>query len=74
MRGCRRANDGRPVAGGDRGVVGIFYVDDALKAVEGLRARGVKCDNVQVVPGVVAFSQFYDPEGNPVGIAGQPPK
>ncbi len=70
----QRAGANDPAANGSRGVVGIFYVNDASKTVEELRARGVKCDDVQVVPGTVAFSNFYDPEGNVIGIAGQAPK
>ncbi len=69
-----RVRPGRPVADGDRGVVGIFYVKDAFATVAELRTRGVRCDDVQVVPGVVATSQFYDPEGNVIGIAGEAPK
>lgn len=70
----QRAGPNAPAANGGRGVVGIFYVKDASKTVQELRARGVKCDDVQVVPGTVAFSNFYDPEGNVIGIAGEVPK
>ncbi len=70
----QRAGPNDPAAGGHPGVSGVFYVDDAARTVADLRARGVKCDDVQVIPGVVAFSQFYDPEGNVIGIAGQAPK
>jgi len=66
----QRAGADNPAAGGHRGVIGVFYVGDAKKAVADLRARGVECDDVQVIPGVVAHSQFYDPEGNAIGIAG----
>ncbi len=69
-----RAKPGRSVAGGDRGVVGIFYVKDAFQTVAELRARGVRCDDVRVVPGIVATSQFFDPEGNAIGIAGEAPQ
>ncbi len=67
----QRADASNPAASGHRGVVGIFYVDDAKQVVANLRARGVKCDDVQAIPGVVAHSQFYDPEGNAIGIAGE---
>jgi catechol 2,3-dioxygenase-like lactoylglutathione lyase family enzyme len=70
----QRATPEHPVAAGDRGVVGIFYVKDAFQTVTELRSRGVQCDDVEVIPGVVATSRFYDPEGNVIGIAGEAPK
>ncbi|MCL4396592.1 MAG: VOC family protein [Chloroflexi bacterium] len=44
--------------------VANFYVGDAFKTTEELRAKGVRCDDVRVVPGMVALGRFYDPEGN----------
>ncbi len=67
----QRVGPNAPAANSARGVVGIFYVKDAANTVQELRARGVKCDDVQEVHGTVAFSNFYDPEGNVIGIAGQ---
>jgi predicted enzyme related to lactoylglutathione lyase len=60
-----------PTTGG--GTV-IFGVDDAYATVAELRRRGVKCDDVIPVPGMVTYAQFYDPEGNQLQIAGPAPK
>ncbi len=46
------------------GVTPVLSVDDAYKAAEALRKRGVKCDDVVAIPGVVTYGTFYDPEGN----------
>ncbi|WP_114953042.1 VOC family protein [Sphingosinicella terrae] len=42
----------------------VFDVADCAAAVEGLRARGVRCDDPQTFPGYVTFASFYDPFGN----------
>jgi predicted enzyme related to lactoylglutathione lyase len=42
----------------------VLSVDDAYKTTEMLRQRGVKCDDVVEIPGVVTYGTFYDPEGN----------
>jgi catechol 2,3-dioxygenase-like lactoylglutathione lyase family enzyme len=42
----------------------VLTVDDAFKATEALRARGIRCDDVIDIPGVVTYGAFYDPEGN----------
>jgi predicted enzyme related to lactoylglutathione lyase len=55
------------------GATVVFAVDDARQAVEELRKRGVKCDDVVMIPGMVAYATFYDPEGNRLQIAGPPP-
>lgn len=55
------------------GATVIFEVEDAFKTVEELRARGVKCDDVEVVPELIAFANIYDPEGNRLQVAGPPP-
>ncbi len=47
---------------------------DAFKTTEDIRAHGVRCEEVQVVPGQFALGRFYDPEGNIFGIAGQVPQ
>jgi predicted enzyme related to lactoylglutathione lyase len=46
------------------GVTIVFSVDDAVKMVELLRARGVKCEDAVVIPDVVTYGTFFDPEGN----------
>jgi predicted enzyme related to lactoylglutathione lyase len=42
----------------------VFTVDDPFKTTEALRAKGVKCDEVMVIPQVVTYGTFYDGEGN----------
>ncbi len=69
-----RAQDGASAAHGNQSVVAIFYVDDAFKTVDALRAKGVKCEDVVVIPNVVASSRCFDPEGNEFQIGGQPPQ
>ncbi len=51
----------------------IFDVDDAYKAVEELRAKGVRCDDVIPVPGFVTYANIYDLEGNRLQLVGPPP-
>jgi predicted enzyme related to lactoylglutathione lyase len=55
-------NAGAPPAKG--GTTPVFTVDDAYKVTEVLRARGVKCEDVVAIPGVVTYGTFYDHEGN----------
>ncbi len=57
-----------------RGAVAIFKVPDAYTAVAEMRKRGVKCDDVMGIPGMVTFASFYDPVGNELQVAGPPPK
>jgi hypothetical protein len=55
-------------------------IDVSLRRGRSARACGVgRCTERSisahaVIDGIVAVSHFYDPEGNPIGIAGQPPK
>ena len=51
------------------GATPVFDVGDAHKAVEELRKRGVKCDDVVTIPDMVAFANVYDPEGNRFQVA-----
>ena len=51
------------------GATVTFTVDDALKTTEALRRMGVKCDDVESIPGVVTIGTFYDPEGNRIQFA-----
>lgn len=46
------------------GATPVFSVEDAFKATQALRAKGVRCDDVVAIPGVVTYGTFYDPEGN----------
>jgi predicted enzyme related to lactoylglutathione lyase len=56
-----RSDKAHPDAGG---TTLVLTVDSATAAVAALRAKGIKCDDVVVIPGVVAISTFYDPFGN----------
>lgn len=55
------------------GAMAVFAVEDAVKTVQELRAKGVKCDDPIGIPGMVTYANFYDPEGNKLQIAGAPP-
>jgi catechol 2,3-dioxygenase-like lactoylglutathione lyase family enzyme len=61
-----------PPRGG--GAVAVFSVNDAYQAVDELRKRGVKCDEVVAVPMMICYADFYDPDGNRLEVAGPPPK
>ena len=56
-----------PPRGG--GATPVFAVDDCPKAVEELRKRGVKCDDAVTIPGMAAYANVYDPEGNRLQVA-----
>ena len=59
---------------GNGGAIVVFTVEDAYKAVEELRKRGVKCEDVVPIPGMVTYATFYDLEGNKLQMAGPAPK
>ena len=52
--------------------IAVFTVEDAVKATEFLRARGIKCDDAVNIPGVVCFGTCYDPDGNRLQFASSP--
>jgi predicted enzyme related to lactoylglutathione lyase len=62
------ADDGSlpPKSGG--GTV-VFMVEDADATVKELRARGVKCNDPETIPGMVRWASFFDPDGNELQIA-----
>jgi predicted enzyme related to lactoylglutathione lyase len=66
-------NSPEPFPQRDSGATVVFSVDDAHQAVAELRKRGVKCDDPDVVPGMVTYASFYDPDGNRLQVAGPPP-
>lgn len=66
-----RWTDAGPVPQGGGATV-VFSVDDAHKTIAELRKRGVRCDDPQVVPGMVTYGTFYDPDGNRLQMAGPP--
>ncbi len=43
--------------------------DDVKGTLERLRAKGVRCDEVQEIPGMVILGDFYDPDGNLIQLA-----
>ncbi len=63
-----------PVPTGNSGGIAVFSVDDAYAAVAELRRRGVSCDDVIAIPGMVTYATFYDPDGNRLQIAGPAPR
>jgi catechol 2,3-dioxygenase-like lactoylglutathione lyase family enzyme len=69
-----RPMDGSPVPPHQGGAIAVFMVEDAFAAVKELRRRGVKCDDVVPVPGMVTFANFYDPDGYTLQVAGPAPK
>jgi predicted enzyme related to lactoylglutathione lyase len=63
-----RWEDPRPIP--TSGATVVFAVDDPYQVTEALRAKGVRCDDVVHIPGVVTYGTFYDPEGNRLQFAG----
>ncbi|MBI3943233.1 MAG: VOC family protein [Chloroflexi bacterium] len=63
-----------PLPSSQGGGTAIFSVEDAYKTVEDLRRKGVKCDDVMAIPGMVTVANVYDPEGNMLNVAGPPPQ
>jgi predicted enzyme related to lactoylglutathione lyase len=54
-------------------VVAVFSVENAYDAIDELRKRGVRCEDVVAIPSMVTFANFYDPDGNRLQVAGPPP-
>jgi catechol 2,3-dioxygenase-like lactoylglutathione lyase family enzyme len=46
------------------GATATFEVANPEAVTKALRAKGVRCDDVVRIPGVVTYGTFYDPEGN----------
>ena len=42
----------------------VLNTADCFETCAALRARGVRCDDPVVVPGVIVYCTFYDPFGN----------
>ncbi len=54
------------------GATATFACDDVRGAIARLRAKGVRCDEVDEIPGMVILGSFYDPEGNRLQLAQSP--
>jgi predicted enzyme related to lactoylglutathione lyase len=48
----------------------VLTVENVFQTTSALQAMGVHCDEPVVIPNVVAYGTFYDPEGNRVQFAG----
>lgn len=49
---------------GAGGTTAVLLVDDAAETLQWLKDRGVRCDELLVIPGVVKIGTFFDPDGN----------
>jgi len=57
---------GMPVNGG---AVAVLTCPDVRATIERLRTKGVRCDEVEEIPGMVILGTFYDPDGNRLQLA-----
>ena len=62
-----------PVPPRNGGATAVLTVEDAYETTAALRAKGVKCEDVVEIPGVVILGGFYDPEGNRIRFAASVP-
>jgi len=51
----------------------VLTVEDAVKTLAELRARGIRCDDAVTIPGVVVVAALYDPEGNRIQFVSENP-
>lgn len=58
---------------GNGGATVTFSVDNAYETTAALRAKGVRCDDVVEIPGIVVLGTFYDPDGNRLQFAQSAP-
>ena len=56
------------------GTVPVFSVDDAYAAIAEMRKKGVRCEDVEAISGMVTYANFFDPDGNRLQVAGPAPK
>lgn len=66
-----RWDENEPIPPYIGGATAVLTVEDAVKTTEVLRVLGVRCDDAVIIPGVVCFGSFYDPEGNRVQFASE---
>ena len=62
-----RGPDPMPPTNG--GATVTFGCDDVRAMVTKLRAKGIKCDDPDEIPGMVIIATFYDPDGTRLQIA-----
>ena len=53
-----------PVPSKNSSTTVVLTVGDAHEVTRAPRSRGVRCDDVVTIPGMVTYGAFYDPEGN----------
>ena len=63
-------SDHAPAVGG---TTLIFSVQDAHAVTAALKKKGVKCDEVVTIPGMVTYGTFYDPFGNRIQFVSMTP-
>lgn len=63
-----------PMPAKSGGAIVVFMVADADATVKELRARGVKCNEPETIPGMVRWASFFDPDGNELQIASSVPE
>jgi predicted enzyme related to lactoylglutathione lyase len=64
-----RWNGPEPVPAREGTTTLILTVEDCHEVTGQLRAKGIRCDDVTTIPGMVTFGGFYDPEGNHIQMA-----
>ena len=57
---------------GHPGTTLVLSVENAVQTAAALRAKGIKCDDVVTIPGMVSYGTFYDPDGNRIQFASMP--
>ena len=55
-----------------KGQIAVLAVDDAHATTVALRAKGIACDDIMSIPGMVDIGAFHDPDGNTVQFASRP--
>ena len=51
----------------------VLSVQDAHAVTAALKKKGVKCDEVTVIPNMVTYGTCYDPYGNRIQFVSMPP-
>ena len=55
------------------GTTPVFNTDDCFALCAELRWRGVRCEDPVIVPGLLTYCTFYDPDGNRLQAISAPP-